>query len=474
MLMARRTFLFLAALVGLCALLLVFAWSGGYEGVNGQDGHDHWRLARAWMDWWLGGARPRMAEHPHGYPFLGALVGMSGMGALAGLRVVSLVAFVVLVLVARSILVQRHGPTSGATVDRYLLVTLATSPFLLRYSATVMSDVTAMALLLGALAMALRWLRTGRIAAALWCVLLGAWALWVRMAAAPVLLVLGLALVVGPLKGRGLRVKWVGSLSVAGIVVFLATGLVDMGNGQLWVPLADWSPMNALSRVQRSDDGELHYLLPNFIYVLKVFVHPAFLLLGAALIWFMRREELRHPMSQWIVAALLTYLAFIACLPFQNDRVLLLALPFVVLLLFPAYARLERWLERRRLPRSFWVLAVLLLQLVLAATALRPFMQQAQVERELAVVVNSSGVSHVYTHGMGAAFSNYCPDMEVIELWYEEFPRMKEGALLVVRLGDMGVQWRGHPPARNWAVAQRQGMDTVAIHPAGWLVARLR
>jgi hypothetical protein len=471
---ARRTFPALGAPLGLCGALLLFAWLGDYEGVNGQDGHDHWRLARAWMDWWRGGARPRMAEHPHGYPFLGALVGMSGIGALAGLRVVSLGAFVVLVMMVRTIMIQLHGSAARASVDRYLLVTLATCPFLLRYSTTVMSDVTAMALLWCAFWLLLHWLRDGRTVAALGCVLFGAWALWVRMAVAPVLLVIVVALVVGPLNGRGLRLRWSGLLLVAGIVVFLAAGMIDMPGGQLWVPLADWSPLNLLSRVHRSDDGELRYLLPNFIYVLKVVVHPGFLLLGPLLIMFVRRDQLRLPMGQWIGAALFMYLGFIACLPFQNDRVLLLALPFVVVLSYPAYVRLEHWLERRRVPRWIGLVPLLLAQSVLAGRAMRPFMQQARVERELAAVVNTSGASRVYTHGMGAAFFNYCPGKAITELWYEELRRMPEGSLLVVRPGDMGTQWQGLAPERNWHQAQWQGMDTVMVHPSGWLVARLR
>ncbi len=464
----------MCAPLGIGGVLLLFAWLGDYEGVNGQDGHDHWRLARAWMDWWLGGARPRMIEHPHGYPFLGALVGMSGIGALAGLRAVSLGAFVVLVMVVRTFMIKLHGSAARAPVDRYLLVTLATSPFLLRYSTTVMSDVTAMALLWCALWLLLHWLRGGRTGAALGCVLFGAWALWVRMAVAPVLLVIVVALVVGPLNGRGLRLRWAGFLLVTGIVVFLSAGMVDMLGGQLWVPLAEWSPLNLLSRVHRSDDGELRYLLPNFIYVLKVVVHPGFLLLGPLLIMFVRRDQLRLPMGQWMGAALFVYLGFIACLPFQNDRVLLLALPFVVVLLYPAYVRWERWLERRHVPHRTWLVPLLLSQAVLAGRALRPFMQQAQVERELAAVVNTSGASRVYTHGMGAAFFNHCPGKAITELWYEELRRMPEGALLVVRPGDMGTQWQGLAPASNWYQAQGQGMDTLMVHPSGWLVGRLR
>lgn len=468
----RPNLLPIAVLLGLCGGVLLFAWYGDYPGVNGQDAHDHWRLARAWMGWWLGGDRPEVAEHPHGYPFMGALVGLSGVGALWGLRLVSLGAYVFLLLVLRGVLLNVHGADHRRSIDRFLLISAATSPFLLRYTATVMSDVTAMTLLMASFLLLLRWSDHGRWPDALGCVLLGAWALWVRMAVAPVLVVVGMALVVGPSSGRKVRMLWSAALIVALGLVMLYFGVTEAVNGRLWVPLADWSPLNMLSRIHRSDDGELRYFIPNLLYVGKVFVHPGFLLLGLLLMAFVRWEDLGHRMSRWFMAALFSYLVFIACLPFQNDRVLLLALPFVVLLLFPAYVRLEQWLERKRVARSMLLLPLLLVQLVLAGRALWPFMLQAKVERELAAVVTGSEVELVYTHGMGAAFSNYCPGTEVIDLWYRELEHLKSGALLVVRPGDLETQWQGLAPAQNWAVAQRQGMDTVVVHPAGWLVAR--
>jgi hypothetical protein len=75
---------------------------------------------------------------------------------------------------------------------------------------------------------------------------------------------------------------------------------------------------------------------------------------------------------------------------------------------------------------------------------------------------------------MGAAFFNHCPGKAITDLWYGELGRMPEGALLVVRPGDMETQWQGIAPGRNWDQAQAQGLDTLMVHPSGWLVARLR
>jgi hypothetical protein len=469
----RRTFLAVVVLLALCGALLLFSWYGDYAGVNGQDAHDHWRLARAWMEWWVGGVRPEAAEHPHGYPFLGALVGLSGVGGLWGLRLVSLFAFAALMLALRAILLRLHGAGAMRPIDRYLLLAAATCPFLLRYAATVMSDVTAMALLMGSFLALLRWLDQGRWPDVLWCMLLGMWSLWVRMAVAPMLLVMGAALVLDVPTGRALRLAVSGMLAFAAGLLLLRPAYADVVGTRLWVPLSDWSPWNIFARVHRSDDGLLAYQLPNALYVLKLFLHPGFLLLGPVLLLFVRMADLAHRPVRWGVAALVAYIAFIACMPFQNDRVLLLVLPFALLLLYPAFSRLEEWLRVRRVHPAAWMSLVLLLQLVFAGYALRPLMEQARVERELAIVVDRSGADHVLTHGMGAAFGNLCPDVSVTELWYGELAVLETGSLIVVKPAEMDRQWRGLPPAYNWSKACAQGMDTLAEHPAGWLVAKL-
>ena len=103
-----------------------------------------------------------------------------------------------------------------------------------------------------------------------------------------------------------------------------------------------------------------------------------------------------------------------------------------------------------------------------------PFMQQAQVERELAAQVNALRPELVYTHGMGAAFGTYCPTVRVTELWYAVLDRFEPGALVVVRPKNLIEQWEDHPPAINWQRAQDQGLETVGAHADGWAIRRVR
>lgn len=461
----------------LCGLPVLLAWAwvqaSGYRGLNGQDAHDYLHIAQALEAWSEGGARPVMAEHPHGYPIAGAVLGKALGSPLRGLRLLSMVALLGIVFAFRAVL--RRAFPGSQWIDPFLLLAFAASPFLLRYSLVVMSDVPAIALLALAFLCTVRWTTNGRamwLAGAVCAALL---ALSMRLAAAPVVLLLAVAWVHGASPGRTWRWRIAIGLVVIGAVAALLTvPMDDLRTAIAHSPLAEWSPLNLFRRELTSDDGVLRYAVPNSVYVLSVVVHPGFVPMGVLLMPFVRRGDLRGAHAQVALLVLVGYLLFIAGMPFQNDRVLLMAQPFAVVLLFPAFTRAVEWIGARGFRPAWAVIAMLLVQAGLFVRATMPFIHQAEVERALADRVRASGAQHVYTHGMGAAFGTLCPGVEVTELWYGTIDRFAPGALIVVKPDNLTAQWQGLPPAINWERAQAQGLERVGDHPEGWVLLRVK
>jgi hypothetical protein len=454
---------------------LAFAWTSfsGYQGLNGQDAHDYLRIARAWTGWFNGGPRPIMVEHPHGFPLAGALLGNAMGSELWALRLLSATALVVVLLAFRKVL--RQAFPHDAPVNAFLLTALATAPFLLRYSLVVMSDVPAIALLGVSFLCTYRWVVGQRLIFLFSAAVFSLLALSVRLAAAPIVLLLALAWVHGGPKGR--RARWVaaGSLLMLGLLslaIFPPTGQLATLVSRL--PLGDWSVVHILHRDLVSDDGILHYQVPNILYVIGIAVHPGFIPMGVLLLPFVRRGDLQPIHARLALMLAMGYLLFIAGMPYQNDRVLLMAQPFVVLLFFPAFRRAVAYVRTKGLRPSWAIAGLATVQMALFVRAMLPFMHQAQVERELADHVNALHPRHVYTHGMGAAFADYCPNVVVTELWYGAIEHFDHGALVVVRPANLAAQWPGTPPAVNWQRARDQGVIELGRYPDGWVVARVR
>ncbi len=451
--------------------LLAVLWCvvEGYHGLQGQDANDYLRTARAWTAWWHGAPAPVRTEHPQGYPFLGASLGLLTGGPLVALRILSFAALLVAITVIRRTL---HG--SGDRVFLWAqLILLASGPFLLRHACTVMSDLPGIAWCVGVWAVLVRWERSRRWWLPALAAVLFAAAVLTRMAAVPLVLG-GLATMVLHRARSWQRWALVG-VGVAGLLL-----LAVLAEERAWVfarsdsPLAHWSPLNAFRAEHFSDDGLLRYHLPNMVYVLAVLVHPGFVPVGALVLPFFRRSDLGEAPQRIAAGMVLGYLLFIVGMPFQNDRVLLFAQPFVVVLLFPAFGRAVRWTEQRVRPVTLVLIPLVLVQLALFARAIRPFIAQERSERHWAEQVCASGAHQVYTHGMGAAIRTWCPSVAVTELWYAPIEAFEPGALMLVRPHDLREQWTGTNPWVNFQRAREQGLRVVLEGPDGWQLSEVR
>lgn len=450
--------------------LLLFT---GYAGLNGQDAHDYLHITQSYSDWFGGGNRPMMVEHPHGFSFAGSVLAKIVGDELLALRLLCAGALITIVVVMRRALIRVFG--KDGSVDAFVLIGLALSPFLLRYSLIVLSDLPAIALMVIAFVCTCRWIEDGRVGRLLAAMLFSALACSVRFAVVPIVGVLALAWIYGPQHGRRVRLI-IGILGmVIGIVLMLIMLPPDRIAGMVALrPLEDLSVLNLFRRELISDDGVLHYRFPNLVYVFSIVVHPGFIPIGVLLLPFVRRADLGYTHAKLALVIAIGYLLFVGCMPFQNDRVLLLAQPFVVLLLFPAFMRAWDFLGLKGINAKWVMVVIILVQSALFVRATLPFAQQADVERDLADRVIALGARHVYTHGMGAAFRTYCPAVEVTELWYGELSAFGSGAVIVVDEQNLFGQWQGRPPYINYEKAKEQGIDPVEIRRNGWVISRVR
>jgi hypothetical protein len=456
-------------------LVLGLAWVqwNGYEGLNGADSHDYFRGARAWAAWLHGGERPPAAEHPAAFPLSGALLGTATGDILMALRCIPFLSFLLIGLTMLRLVPRQRleGPVGLA----FVLVSVVASPFLLRHALVVMSDVPAAALVFISFAALVVWRERGSAKWFVLAMLAGASAVAFRFAAVPVLG--GAALWLIWEKGVGRRAWMIragiglGLLLVAGLFTFRPVWLAEHCAG---TPIEHWSGLNLFRTEHHSDDGVLRYRVPNILYVVSVLIHPGFLPIGSLLLPFIRRADFRTFGAGLAVFMLVAYLFFTAGLPFQNDRVMLMAQPFVAYLFAPAFGRAWAWLGSKRLRPWLVVGAIAVVQMGLFSRAIHPFMRNARIERELAGAVREAGARQVYTHGMGPALSNYCPGVEVTELWYGRIDRFESGALVLVNPKNLEEQWQGLPPWENWSRVQQQGVEGVEMRPDGWVLVRVK
>jgi len=468
MAMGFKRLRFALLLLPLAAALLWCA-ATGYQGLNGQDAHDYLRLAREWARAFGGEAWPRMQEHPHGYPLIGALIGATGIGELLGLRLLSAAALVLAMFaVYRVLRIGANGEKGNETsVLAFIFFGIALSPFLLRQSLTVMSDMAAIASCVLAFMQCVLWMDDGRKPRLLWMILALAVGFSFRLVVAPIAIVLvGWALFHMIDARRRLSFMNKSSLLVVA-VLFMPSAALMVG-----LPVEDWSLQNLIRSEHRSDDGYLRYRLLNVVYVLLTPLHPGFIPFGIALVPFLRRSDWSETRTQLATTLFISYAVFVGGMPYQNDRVLVLAQPFALVMLWPAFQRAWAWLGTRGSLRALFIVGITIAQAALCGRAISPFINQARIEREVLAKVAALEPTHVYTHGLGAACGTYLPGIAVTELWQSDVARFVAGSVVVAKPLDLEVQWKGLHPQRNWTRALEQGAREVDGMD-GWVLLRV-
>jgi len=454
----------IVALPVVCAMVLQAGWS--FEGLYGQDAHDYLHQAKDQHAWFLGGARPEASSHPQLYPLLGAVLGLL-TGDLFALRLISIGSLIAIAMIVRKELAARGG--DQRIVDAYVLIALIASPFMLRQAMFAMSDLLCLLFIMLAYRMAMRFRDDGKNRRTFGVALCAGAALATRFAAAPLLIAIGAHVLISTIRQRAWKAALAGLAGKALLAVAILVVIGRAGEGSVRHPwLIDWSIRNFIARSFDTLDGYASYAWPNVVHALFPFFHPGFLLIGALLLFFVRKEDVHVRGASLALVMFALYWIFMSGMPYQNDRFLLLVQPIVAILLFPACTRAWNLLADRSALRSALMVSLLFAQIALFAYSTRTFIRLARTERELSAMLRPYADRTIYQFSLGPAIATYGFEGNVIDLWKGPIDRFDPHAVLLFNPTAFAKQWAGKNPMLNYVGAMRLRPRTIERRADGW------
>ena len=456
-------------------LLGVFSVISGYNGLYGQDSYEYLRYSRALHLFMAGGAPPGPFLWPVLYPLAGALVSFI-LPAIFSLQLVSLAALGISSFFLREIL-NRLFPEYRTGTLTYTFLFYSLSPFILRYSASIMSESLALLFLTGFFNYYLAYFRERKPAYFLRLCLFAACAINTRY---PTLVILAVPLVhtififVKNFHWRALA----GSVLILAVVFLpgvLATRLPGgteplQTNLEFWSgKFLQWSPANFFKSSFLTEDGHLHYPFPNLIYILSCAVHPGFLFTGFLFVIFIGSPENKWKHSGGILASLAVYLLFLAGLPVQNDRLVLLGFPIVLIFFAGTFLRLyNRFLQKKKW-RVLFITGVILIQLAIFYRAFLPFYRDNRDTRYIATRISAYPDKTIYTFNIDQALKAYGVQNRIVNIWEKPVREFEPHALVLFNLTKTAVQWKGLNPMLNWEKVNREHhLKILEQFPMGW------
>lgn len=416
-----------------------------FDGLYGQDSYEYLRYSIEIKKFFLTGIHPGHSFWPAGFPILAALFSFF-MPATVSVQLVSFLSlYGVLYFIWRLIILlyKEHS-----NVLMFLSTALLLSPYMLRGSLISMSDLPATFWLLGSTFFAVKYYRVNGFREILLSVLFGSLSVFTRYAAiVPVATIF-----------MGLAYLWLKNIRVLHLLcLFLPIGFLVLHlyfnevsvNPVQHFPVNVWSFINYFKSSFIDEQGSFNYLFPNIIHVLKVFFHPGFLILNSVflfvIIW---KKKFDFDFGIVIIGlVLLIYSLFLAGIPFQNSRFLLLTYPFALILIYPGFEYLMNLFGKYKL-YLFGFLIVL--QIALFTRAIMPTFQLNLVERNVVSQMKTHQNQTLYSFDVDVALQGRGLDFDYRNLWIEKYSSFENGALVLFNTEKLKAQWDGKNPMLNW------------------------
>ena len=224
--------------------------------------------------------------------------------------------------------------------------------------------------------------------------------------------------------------------------------LIENAEKHPWVQ--EWNFINFFKRSFETSDGNYQYSLPNMLYSFSPFVHPGFAFLGIVFIVLAKPRQLISLKYSWLLISIITiYALFLAGIPFQNNRFLLLTFPFILLLFYPSFIQLLIYLRTKKLAVIFITLCTVS-QLALGIRAFLPFYKYNQTEKNIARSVNTFPPSTLYTFSYEGTLSYYSTPHKIISLYPSKLDTIKGNSYLLFNELALSKQFAGKDPMINF------------------------
>lgn len=439
----------------------------GFNGLYGQEGHENYRYLGYILQSFDGNPAPLYFQNAVLYPLLGTVASLF-TARLFSLQFISLVAsgFCYIGFCRLLNLIYPEGRQR----QRFAYLLLFMSPYFLRAALSALPEMLAMSFMVWSFFFCVKWQNRYKIKHAVVSLGLALLAIETRYTLIFLLLPALIVMIQVALKrlSHFLLLVFTAITAITPVILFKSTDLLDFLNHP-W--LHHWSPAHLTDR--QSAFGNT-YSFPNGIAVLALFVHPGFCFLSIPLLWLSFKSPGVWRKNRLLITGLFSFLFFIACLPVQEFRLILPALPLMLLILYPAYERLAYLFKSRNLRVGLYILATFL-QLALCMRSMAPVIQLQREERMVASALRMAGEGRLITFEMDGALRTYGVPQEVVNLWFAPNPVLNAGDMLLIKPLKLETEYHDSPAYSTYIrLKQHRRLVYLKSIGNGWELYRIR
>jgi len=455
-------------------LLILITQLIDFNGLYGQDAYEYCRYTNLWKLFFTSQQKPPEFFWPIYYPLIGSIFSLLFKTHFA-LQLISILSFAFNGYLLEKIITRLY---SISILDSRVFVTLTfiLSPYVLRASVIVMSDMLCVLFIISSFYWVLKSVETTTLKSICIAVAFMTLSVLTRYAAIAVIAPMFIYLFLCSYKRMQLYF-FIAVLLIAILLLlphfFVQHTILNSVTNHDW--LNEWSLTNLFRRSFQNNNGNYAYILPNIVHSFSALINPGFIAIGIILIVLTRPSQLiRLIHLNLILLIIIIYSLFLAGIPFQNNRFLLLTFPFILMVFYPSFNRLVLFLQSKKFYTIF-VLLFIFFQLVFSIKSIYPYYESGKFEKNISTEINSFPAKTLYTFSIDPALNYYgCPH-KLINLWTNKLSSIDSNAYLLFNETDFETEFKDKNPMINFNfIKSNKKLVKLKDFEKGWILYELR
>lgn len=446
----------------------ILYWLWGFDGLYGQDSYEYLRYSKAINNFFLTGENPGDYFWPLYYPIIGGILALLLQSSSFSLLIVSVLSLSISAFYIYKLILLLHPRKRNFSV-LYVVGLYIFSPYVLKNGMVVMSDLLATCFIVLCIYNFYNFKLKSSISSFYGIAIFGTLAIMTRYASFVVLFPFAILASLHFFKFKK-RIKHIPILVLVVAFLVIPHFLVRLSNYDSFLShqwLQDWSVSNFFKSNFTTIDGTSQYLYPNLIYSFSNAFHPGYLFLGLPFIIFFIINPKLINFSWPMLLSIALYALFIAGIPFQNTRFLLLTYPLVLIGFFPVF----NYLTEKFTGKQFYlgISLIILVQSILIVKAFNPIIERNRLEIEISELMEPFQNETLYSFDIDIALKGRGLNFDYHNMWEKKHTQYKNGDLVLFHPTKFEKQWKDKNPMLNWDYLNSNfKLKTILDCPMGW------
>jgi hypothetical protein len=451
---------------------IFFRFTLGFQGLYGQDSYEYVRYTEALTTFFRTGQNPGDYCWPINYPLFSSFFNLVFSVSIA-CQLVSFFSFLGICILIKKIMKHLYISATDFEINIFIITTVLFSPYFFRGGILCMSDMLN-AFFITVIFYSFLKLKENVNYIFLLSIVAG-FSICTRYASALILMpfcFMGYYFLVFNKRKIGITLLSI----ILGLITFIPQYYFKTNATSAFVShefISTWSFSNFFSFDFATNDGTAKNNVFNLIYISSVFFHPGYLLAGIPILIGFRKESFKG-LQLILLCTILLYLFFLAGIPFQNMRFLIIIFPLVIVYMFQPFV-----VAQRLFPKYIIILASLGLILIQTCVFVYSFgkvYSRSKVEKEIAsyfLLQNENKI--IYGYSFDVPLPYYGVKQPLKNLFVEKYESFEKGSFVLFNPNELKNKLEGRNPVLNWNLMNTQNtVVSIKKFSNGWEVYEIR